>query len=176
MTKRFTRAGLALAGALLCSVASAPAQAQFYKDKTLALLVNYGAGGNADTEARVYQRHLGKHIPGNPTIVVQNAPGAGGLKAMNMLGLEIGAKPDGLTAGYFTIGASHAMVGDPALKVTLQDDFIVIGGARGQVVRRRVQAVGEGRQAPGDEQRVVGQVAHAHRQVEAFAQQVHPPG
>jgi tripartite-type tricarboxylate transporter receptor subunit TctC len=123
---------LSLLGA--CALLASPAHAQFYKDKTLALLVNYGAGGNADTEARVYQRHMGKHIPGNPTIVVQNAPGAGGLKAMNMLGLEIGARPDGLTAGYFTIGASHAMVGDPALKVTLQDDFIVIGGARGWTI------------------------------------------
>ncbi len=126
--------GGALGSALVCACLPAPAQAQFYKDKTLALLVNYGAGGNADTEARVYQRHMGKHIPGAPTIVVQNAPGAGGLKAMNMLGLEIGARPDGLTAGYFTIGASHAMVGDPALKVTLQDDFIVIGGARGWTI------------------------------------------
>jgi hypothetical protein len=136
MTKRFLRSSLTLAGALIVSLASAQAQAQapFYKDKTLALLINYGVGGNADTEARVYQRHIGKHIPGNPTIVVQNAPGAGGLKAMNMLGLEIGAKPDGLTAGYFTIGASHVMVGDPALKVTLQDDFVVIGGARGWTI------------------------------------------
>ena len=136
MTKRFLRSSLTLAGALIVSLASAQAQAQapFYKDKTLALLINYGVGGNADTEARVYQRHIGKHIPGNPTIVVQNAPGAGGLKAMNMLGLEIGAKPDGLTAGYFTIGASHVMVGDPALTVTLQDDFVVIGGARGWTI------------------------------------------
>ncbi len=91
--------------AVACALAASPASAQFYKDKTLTLLVNYGAGGNADTEARVYQHFLPKYIPGNPNVIIENAPGAGGLKAMNMLGLHIGSKADGLTAGYFTIGA-----------------------------------------------------------------------
>ena len=123
------------AGALVaCAFMASPAHAQFYKDKTLSLLINYGIGGNADTEARIYQRHLSRHIPGNPAVIVQNAPGAGGLKAMNMLGMEVGAKSDGLTAGYFTIGATSIMVGDPALKVTLQDDFVVVGGARGWTI------------------------------------------
>jgi tripartite-type tricarboxylate transporter receptor subunit TctC len=120
---------LALTGVLAGSVAS-PASAQFYKDKTLSLLINYGIGGNADTEARVYQRYLPKYIAGNPSVIIQNAPGAGGLKAMNMLGLDIGSRADGLTAGYFTISATSIMVGDPALKVSL-DDFAIVSGARG---------------------------------------------
>jgi tripartite-type tricarboxylate transporter receptor subunit TctC len=107
-----------------------PAWAQFYKDRTLTLLVNYGAGGNADTEARVYQRYLGKYIPGNPNIIIQNAPGAGGLNALNMLGLNIGSKSDGFTAGYFTISAIAPIIDDPALKVKMYD-FIIVGGARG---------------------------------------------
>jgi len=59
-------------------LAATPASAQFYKDKTLTLLVNYAAGGNADTEARVYQRHLAKHIPGRPNVIIRNVAGAGG--------------------------------------------------------------------------------------------------
>ena len=55
-----------------------PANAQFYKGKSLTLLVNYGAGGNADSAARMFQRHIARHIPGNPNVVVQNMPGGGG--------------------------------------------------------------------------------------------------
>ncbi len=129
MLKRISRAGLACITMAACFVATG-AQAQFYKEKTLTLLVNYAAGGNADTEARVYQRFLPKHIPGNPTVIIQNAPGAGGFNAMNLLGLGISYKPDGFTAGYFTVGALGPIVDDPALKVKIYD-FVVIGGARG---------------------------------------------
>src|ERR1700757_3307723 len=99
---------------LLCAVAAslagAPASAQFYKDKTLTLLINYAVGGNADTEARVYQRYLGKYIPGRPTVIIRNVAGAGGATAMNQLGLNIGSQPDGLTAGYFTASATQSLV------------------------------------------------------------------
>ena len=114
---------------ILCAFGS-PAFAQFYKDKTLTLLVNYGAGGNADTEARVFQHFLPKYIPGRPSVIIQNAPGAGGFNAMNMLGLGIGSRNDGLTAGYFTVGATGPIVNDPALKVKIFD-FIIIAGMRG---------------------------------------------
>src|SRR5882672_7316476 len=83
-----------------------PACAQFYKGKTLTLLVNYAVGGNADTEARIYQHYLPRYLPGNPTVIVRNAPGAGGAAAINLLGLNIAAQPDGLTAGYFTTSAT----------------------------------------------------------------------
>jgi hypothetical protein len=109
------------AGLAATLAAATPAAAQFYKDKTLTLLVNYGVGGNADTEARVYQRHLRKYIAGEPTLIIRNAPGAGGAAAMNQLGLGIGTKPDGLTAGYFTTSATQSLVDDPALKVKLYD-------------------------------------------------------
>src|SRR3954447_15776606 len=93
-----------LAAAL--ALAASPASAQFYKDKTLTLLVNYAAGGNADTEARVWQKHLSRFIRGNPSVIIRNLPGAGGASAMNQLGLGIAGKPDGLTMGYFTMSAS----------------------------------------------------------------------
>src|SRR6201998_723739 len=95
---------------------AAPASAQFYKDKTLTLLVNYGVGGNADTEARVYQHHLAKHIPGRPIVIIRNVAGAGGATAMNQLGLNIGSQPDGLTGGYFTASATPSLGDDPALR------------------------------------------------------------
>ncbi len=71
---------LLLSAALTTGLAfvSVPANAQFYKGKSLTLLVNYGAGGNADSAARMFQRHIARHIPGSPNVVVQNMPGGGG--------------------------------------------------------------------------------------------------
>lgn len=106
-------------------------RAQFYKDKTLVWLINYGAGGNADTEGRVYARHFGKHIPGQPQIIIQNAPGAGGYGALNTLGIN--RKADGLTGGFFTVSAVGPAIEDPALKVKLHE-FQLIGGAAGWTV------------------------------------------
>src|SRR3954451_767547 len=111
---------LSSAAAALVLLAS-PASAQFYKDKTLTLLVNYAAGGNADTEARVYQRHLAKHIPGRPSVIIRNVAGAGGATAMNHLGLGIGLQADGLTAGYFTMSATPTIIDDPVLKIKTTD-------------------------------------------------------
>jgi tripartite-type tricarboxylate transporter receptor subunit TctC len=72
----------------------------YYAGKRLIILINYAAGGPADVEGRVVARHIGKHIPGNPTIVVQNMDGAGGRVATNYLG-EIAPK-DGSMMGLFT--------------------------------------------------------------------------
>ena len=127
-----------------------PALAQFYKDKTLTLLVNYGVGGNADTEARVYQQYLAKYIPGHPTIIIRNLPGAGGVSAMNQLGLNIGSQPDGLTVGYFTMSATVLITDDPVLKIKM-DDLIPIAAARGwNVVYARKDIVPGGYTKPAD--------------------------
>ena len=58
---------------------------QFYRGKTVQLMVGYSAGGGYDTYARTVARHLGKHIPGNPDVIVKNVPGAGSLVLMNQL-------------------------------------------------------------------------------------------
>lgn len=71
----------------------------FYEGKTVRINVGFAAGGGYDTYARVLSRHLGKHIPGNPTIIVDNIPGAGSLIAANQLYRV--AKPDGLTLAHF---------------------------------------------------------------------------
>jgi tripartite-type tricarboxylate transporter receptor subunit TctC len=69
--------------ALLVSVNSECFAADFYKDKTVLLIAGGNAGGSYDTHARLVAAHLGKHIPGNPAVIIQSMPGAGGVAAAN---------------------------------------------------------------------------------------------
>ncbi|MDH3240167.1 MAG: tripartite tricarboxylate transporter substrate-binding protein [Alphaproteobacteria bacterium] len=77
--------GRASVAAMICSLAAGAAQAQsaekFYKSKNVNLIVGAGSGGNYGLAARLLARHLDRHIPGKPTIVVRNMPGAGSVKA-----------------------------------------------------------------------------------------------
>jgi tripartite-type tricarboxylate transporter receptor subunit TctC len=93
------------------------ADAPFYRGKTLTVLINFAAGGPTDVEGRLAARFLGKHIPGQPSIIVQNMPGAGGVTGTNYLG-EV-AKPDGLILGYFTNQFFNLLTADPTLRVDL---------------------------------------------------------
>jgi tripartite-type tricarboxylate transporter receptor subunit TctC len=82
---------------------------EFYRGKTVTILVGFTAGGGYDVYARLLGRHLGRHIPGNPSVVVQNMPGAGSLKATQYVyGL---AAKDGLTLAT----VSRGMATDPLL-------------------------------------------------------------
>src|SRR6185503_6344699 len=72
--------GLALA-AFLAVPAQADTVADFYKGKTVTLIAGYSAGGGFDLYSRIIANYLGKYIPGQPRIVVQNMPGAGSLRA-----------------------------------------------------------------------------------------------
>ena len=91
------------------------AQANFYQGKTIRIVVGSTTGGGYDLWARVLARYYGKHIAGNPTILVQNMPGAASIVATNYLSNV--AKPDGLTLGallpaiYF-----DQLVGRPEVK------------------------------------------------------------
>jgi hypothetical protein len=143
---------LVLAAAAIIAAAS-PASAQFYKDKTLTLLINYAAGGNADTEARVYQRHLARHIPGRPTVIIRNVAGAGGATAMNQLGLNIGSQPDGLTVGYFTMSATSTIIDDPVLRIKVSDFIPNVAAPGWNVVYARRDIVPGGHAKPADFQR-----------------------
>jgi tripartite-type tricarboxylate transporter receptor subunit TctC len=69
----------------------------FYKDKTVTIIVGYSPGGSFDLYARVLARYIGRYLPGNPTRIVENMTGAGGLIAANHLYNRV--KPDGLTIG-----------------------------------------------------------------------------
>ena len=75
---------LALAAALALPAHADPVT-DFYKDRTVTLIAGYSAGGGFDLYARTFASHLGKHIPGNPRVIVQNMPGAGSTNAANYL-------------------------------------------------------------------------------------------
>jgi tripartite-type tricarboxylate transporter receptor subunit TctC len=145
-----TKSAPAIAAAAVLVLSATPAGAQFYKGKTLTLIVNYGVGGNIDTEARILARHLPKHIPGSPTIIIQNTPGAGGLLAMNLLGLNIKSRADGLTAGYFTVSPTEPLIEDPALKINMSEHYVPIGGATGWTVAYARRDSPPGLQKPAD--------------------------
>jgi tripartite-type tricarboxylate transporter receptor subunit TctC len=81
---------------------SALAADDFYKGKNIRIVVGFSAGGGFDTYARALARHMSKHIPGQPSINVENMTGAGSLIAANHV-FKV-AKPDGLTIGHFIGG------------------------------------------------------------------------
>lgn len=93
---------VALAG-VVGSAAKAQDVASFYKGKTIDLIVGASAGGSYDAYARVLSRHLSAHLPGNPTIVVRNLPGAGSLIAARQLYAQ--APKDGTVIGTIMRGA-----------------------------------------------------------------------
>ncbi|HXV84531.1 MAG TPA: hypothetical protein VEG60_32175 [Candidatus Binatia bacterium] len=93
---------------------SAAAQ-DFYQDKVIRIIVGYRVGGGYDVYTRALSRHLGKHIPGNPTIVVENMDGAGSLRAANYVFNR--ADPDGLTLGVFGGGlVTQQALGEKGLR------------------------------------------------------------
>jgi tripartite-type tricarboxylate transporter receptor subunit TctC len=100
-TLAFTGAAVALL--MVQPPARADAISDFYSGKTVNLVIGYAPGGGYDLYARTLGRHMARHIPGNPNIVVQNMPGAGSLKAANFL-YTIAPK-DGTTFGGFSRGA-----------------------------------------------------------------------
>ncbi len=95
-------ASLLLAGlcALAPSARAADDVAGFYAGRTISVIIGTSAGGGYDLYARVLAKHMGSHIPGNPTIVPQNMPGAGTLRAM--LYLNSVAPKDGTVIGTFS--------------------------------------------------------------------------
>jgi tripartite-type tricarboxylate transporter receptor subunit TctC len=103
----------------------------FYQGKTLNIIINFAAGGPTDIESRIFAKHLTRHIPGQPAVTVQAMGGGGGLIAVNYIG-EV-AKPDGLTAAYFTGSLFQHQIKDPALRVDIAK-FGFITGVHGVTV------------------------------------------
>ena len=126
-------------------------QSNFYQGKTITYVVGLLAGDSNDLWARAVTRNMAKHIPGQPNIVVQNMPGAGGLTAANYVyGV---AKPDGLTLGTLSAGHYfHQLAGrkeaqfdwrkakkkNQILQITTQDEN---GGVREKFLRCTVSKV-----------------------------------
>jgi len=81
----FTKSLLAgvMAGAFICASATGAVAAMDFQGKTIKIVIPYGPGGTYDKYGVTFSNHLGKHIPGNPNIILQHMPGAGGAKAMN---------------------------------------------------------------------------------------------
>ena len=106
------------AAVALCAVvpaAHADAVADFYKGKDITINVGYGAGGGYDTTTRIFARHFGKHIPGNPNIIVQNMPGAGSMIVANHT-FNVAPK-DGTVLGVFASSTSlEPLFGNPRAK------------------------------------------------------------
>jgi tripartite-type tricarboxylate transporter receptor subunit TctC len=105
------------AGALVAAAIPAMAQspAEFFKDKTITFYVGLSPGGGYDQNARLVAKHFGKYVPGNPTVVVKNMPGGGGLVMTNYVanvapkdGLHIGAPQRGIPFEPLLGDASHA--------------------------------------------------------------------
>ena len=93
---------LTVMGSLAAAVVAprpAAAQADFYKGKSIDLIISTGVGGGLDSNARVVAKHLAKHIPGEPTIVPKNMPGAGHIRAANFVFSQ--APKDGTVIGTF---------------------------------------------------------------------------
>jgi tripartite-type tricarboxylate transporter receptor subunit TctC len=94
--------------AILFILAAAGAGAQpaepFFARKSITIVIGYTAGGSYDLYGRLVARHLGKHIPGQPSVIAQNMPGAGSLKAANYL-YEVAPK-DGTTLGVIVESAA----------------------------------------------------------------------
>jgi tripartite-type tricarboxylate transporter receptor subunit TctC len=88
---------LSLIALLWPALARADAIEDFYRGKTLNLMIGSGAGGGVDQVSRAVARHLGKHVPGNPTVVPRNMGGAGGLQVLNHI--QSVAPKDGSTIG-----------------------------------------------------------------------------
>jgi tripartite-type tricarboxylate transporter receptor subunit TctC len=97
------------------SPANAQSPEDFYRRTPVNLLVGSGAGGGFDQYARIFAQHFGKHVPGNPNVIIRNMPGAAGLVAMNHL--YNNAPRDGSTilASFNTI-VMHQLYGDPNAK------------------------------------------------------------
>jgi tripartite-type tricarboxylate transporter receptor subunit TctC len=86
--------------ALVTQSAAAQSVAEFYKGNTINIYVGYAPGGAYDFYARLFGRHIGKYIPGNPNVVIQSMPGAGTLRAANYL-FNVAPK-DGTALGVVT--------------------------------------------------------------------------
>jgi tripartite-type tricarboxylate transporter receptor subunit TctC len=133
--KRITKLSAPMAAFFFaCMSGQAIAQANFYEGKTVRFIVGFTAGGGYDAYTRAIARHMGKHVPGNPVLVVDNMPGAGSMISANHTFKA--AKPDGLTVGHFIGGLFlQQLLGKPGIEfdslkfeyvgVPAQDNFVI---------------------------------------------------
>jgi len=111
---KFLLKGL-LVAVSLALVSPAHAAAPYYEGKSIRIIVGFSAGGGFDTYSRLIARHLGRHIPGNPGVVVENMPGAASLISANHV-YNV-AKPDGLTIlNFHGNQVINQLIGKPGIE------------------------------------------------------------
>ena len=126
-----------LAAAFLACCAFAPAvrgadlPPDYFKNKTIRITVGAAPGGLYDQHARLMGRHLGKHLPGNPTVIVENAPGAGSLKTA--LYIYSAAPKDGTVLGVFNRGLAVGPLIEPETNTFDARKFNWIGATSKEV-------------------------------------------
>jgi hypothetical protein len=141
-----------LAFAALIVVQAAPTSGfaeDYYEGKTITILVGFPAGGGSDVQARIYQRHLSKHIAGNPKIVVKNMPGGGSLKAQNYMAAK--ARNDGSIFMFSNFQPMGQLLGEPGVRFKYQDFTWLAAGAGAELIMyARTDAVPGGIKQPTD--------------------------
>ncbi|HEU0071369.1 MAG TPA: hypothetical protein VFS04_08745 [Alphaproteobacteria bacterium] len=121
-----------ITAALLALPAAAQTPEQFYKGKSVDMIIGADAGGGYDVYARVLTRHIGNHIPGNPTVVPKNMPGAGSNKAAQFVYAV--APKDGTAIGaIFGGGITQPLLGDAKAIQHDPTKFIYLGSANREV-------------------------------------------
>ena len=115
---------LTIGALLILPPEPAPGQDSFYRGKSIRVVVATSAGGGFDAYTRTITRHMGKHIPGNPSFVVENMPGAGHLIGANHIYKAV--KADGLTIGHFQGGLFlEQLLGRPGIEFdSMKYEFI----------------------------------------------------
>ena len=122
---------LLIVAATVGATAHAATVEEFYRGHTVSVVIGYSVGGGYDSDARVLARHIGAHIPGNPTVVPQNMPGAGTLRAANYL--YNAAPKDGSIFGIFARGmAMEPLLGNDAAQFDARK-FTWIGSIANEV-------------------------------------------
>src|SRR5882672_9132133 len=124
-TRTLAATAVLLAAATWPVSTRAQAVEEFYRGKSVTMLVGSGAGGGYDTYARIFARHMAKHIPGNPTIIAKNMPAAAGLAAASTLYTT--ADKDGVTVAAAGATSNTAIV-PKALNALIGTKFKVIAG------------------------------------------------
>lgn len=124
-TRIFRRALLAFLLAILPAAEAFAQDESFYAGKTVTIIIPIGPGGAYDAYARLVSRHIGKQLPGNPTIIARNMPGAGGVIASNYLYSV--APQDGTSLAIITSSfANEDLFGNPHIKYDARK-FLAVG-------------------------------------------------
>jgi tripartite-type tricarboxylate transporter receptor subunit TctC len=124
------------------------AQGEFYKDKTITIVVGLAAGGTSDIFARNFSKFLEKHIPGKPNIIVQNMPGGAGVLATNYMAER--APRDGTVVLWGPWDPLAQALGDQGLRVKYEDLLFLGGIGDTRVNYARTDIIPGGLKKPSD--------------------------